>query len=181
MKPTLTRLILCFSLAAGAALAQSGNVVIVPLDPVNPDEVVPSGELGEIQEIDPETGEIVRETIEFLDPGSVVGQDVTTVTEQRVREGSGAVLRFLDKFAGSVEEAKLAKGDTIRLGWLQVALGECRYPEDNPSGDAFAWLVIREDKLEEPVFQGWMVASSPALNALDHARFDIWVTQCITE
>ncbi|MGB0800115.1 MAG: DUF2155 domain-containing protein, partial [Planktomarina sp.] len=27
---------------------------------------------------------------------------------------------------------------------------------------------------------GWMVASSPALNALEHPRYDIWVLRCKT-
>jgi hypothetical protein len=31
----------------------------------------------------------------------------------------------------------------------------------------------------DPVFSGWMVASSPALSALDHPRYDVWVLNCI--
>ena len=27
-------------------------------------------------------------------------------------------------------------------------------------------------------FRGWMIASSPALMALDHARYDIWLIRC---
>ncbi|MGB1970407.1 MAG: DUF2155 domain-containing protein, partial [Paracoccaceae bacterium] len=27
-------------------------------------------------------------------------------------------------------------------------------------------------------FMGWMVASSPALNPLDHRRYDVWVLRC---
>ena len=28
-------------------------------------------------------------------------------------------------------------------------------------------------------FQGWMLASSPALNPLDHPLYDVWVLECI--
>ncbi|MGB0439332.1 MAG: DUF2155 domain-containing protein [Paracoccaceae bacterium] len=31
-----------------------------------------------------------------------------------------------------------------------------------------------------PVFEGWIIASSPALNAMDHARYDVWVLRCNT-
>jgi len=61
---------------------------------------------------------------------------------------------------------------------LNVVLSECRYPVDNPMGDAFAYLTISEDPLQPPVFMGWMVASSPALNPLDHRRYDVWVLRC---
>ncbi|MEJ1990552.1 MAG: DUF2155 domain-containing protein [Maritimibacter sp.] len=151
----------------------TGTADGIPLDPINPDDVItleplPEGSQGGFIEPD-------------LNPGSVVGQEVTTVIEDDVTQGTGAVLKGLDKFAGSVSDLTLKTGETKQLGWLQVTLGECRYPVDNPSGDAYAWLVIRENNDEVPIFQGWMVASSPALNALDHARFDVWVTHCTTE
>ena len=31
-----------------------------------------------------------------------------------------------------------------------------------------------------PVFQGWVFAESPGLNALEHPVYDIWVTDCST-
>ncbi len=115
---------------------------------------------------------------EPLPPGSIVGQDVTTVAEDTVTAGTGAVLKGLDKLAGTVEEMQLAEGQIAEFGWLQIALGECRYPQDNPSGDAYAWLEITEEGQSEPMFSGWMIASSPGLNALDHPRFDVWVLNC---
>ena len=103
------------------------------------------------------------------------------VAQEAVSSGTGAVLRGLDKVSGKAIDLPVAKGETIALGWLQITLGECRYPSGNPSGDAFAWLIIRERNEEVPVFQGWMIASSPALSALDHSRFDVWVIRCTTE
>lgn len=140
----------------------------IELDPINPDTVEPWTELDD-------DGAPV---LELLPPGSVVGQDVTTVAEDAVTAGTGAVLKGLDKLAGTVEELRLANGETARLGWLDVTLGECRYPVDNPTGDAYAWLEIAEDGKPDPVFRGWMIASSPGLNALDHPRFDVWVLDC---
>lgn len=95
--------------------------------------------------------------------------------------GTQATLRGLDKHAGTSVDLSLRTGETVALGWLQITLAECRYPTANPSGDAFAWLVIREDAGAPAIFEGWMIASSPALNALDHGRYDVWVLNCTTE
>lgn len=95
-----------------------------------------------------------------------------------VAQGSGALLRGLDKVAGASRDIELAVGDSANFGRLTITLSECRFPVDNPAADAFAHLVIRDALIEEPVFRGWMIASSPALNALDHQRFDIWVIRC---
>ncbi len=105
-----------------------------------------------------------------------------SVIQIEVSEASGAVLRGLDKIAGEATDLTLKVGETIGYGRLQITLGDCRYPFGNLSGDAFAWLVIRDQKNPENVlFEGWMVASSPALNALDHPRYDVWVIRCTTE
>jgi hypothetical protein len=96
----------------------------------------------------------------------------------QVSPGSGAVLRGLDKIDGRVADLDLRIGTTVSFGSLDVTVAECRYPSRNPSGDAYARLAI--DQGGERIFSGWMVASSPALNALDHPRYDIWVIGCTT-
>jgi hypothetical protein len=66
----------------------------------------------------------------------------------------------------------------VQFGRLSITLAECRYPSNNPAGNAYAWLDIRQEG--ERLFDGWMIASSPALNALDHPRYDVWVIGCDT-
>jgi len=100
---------------------------------------------------------------------------------QQVSSAQGAVLRGLDKLDGSMTDIELAIGERFDYGRLGIILGDCRYPAGNPAGDAFAYLTIYESGIEDPVFQGWMIAAAPALNALDNARYDVWVLRCITE
>ncbi len=102
----------------------------------------------------------------------------SSTSQVRTDTGSSVVLRGLDRMTGDVRDMELAQGETAALGRLQVTLGECRYPQDNPAGDAFAYLVIREAGKEQPEFAGWMVAAAPALSALEHRRYDIWVMRC---
>lgn len=94
--------------------------------------------------------------------------------------GTGAVLRGLDKVSGRVRDLEVAVGQAVQLGRISIAVRECRYPRGNRSGDAFAYVIVREADEEGDVFAGWMIASSPALNAMDHSRYDVWVLRCTT-
>jgi hypothetical protein len=101
------------------------------------------------------------------------------VTAEPTVTTQAGVVRVLDKITGGVSDLELAAGETAVIGHLAVTLGECRYPTDNPSGDAFVQLVIRDSREPEPVFSGWMVASAPALNPFDHSRYDVWALRCV--
>lgn len=105
-------------------------------------------------------------------------QDITTQVQEKVVDATGGTVRVLDKLTGEVEDLTLAKGETQTFGRIAVTLDDCRYPENNPSGDAYAYLIVRTEGEEGPVFSGWMMASSPALNAMDHPRYDIWPLTC---
>lgn len=102
------------------------------------------------------------------------------VGQQKAQSGPGAMLRGLDKVSGQTVDVEMRNGQTQPVFGLDVALGDCRYPADNPTGDAFAYLTIWEKGRTDQLFDGWMIATSPALNALDHARYDVWVIRCIT-
>ncbi|WP_341214186.1 DUF2155 domain-containing protein [uncultured Limimaricola sp.] len=99
---------------------------------------------------------------------------------QQAAQAPGGVLRVLDKITGVVTDLDLAAGETATVGHLSIELDECRYPADNPAGDAYERLIVRYQKIEAPVFQGWMIASAPALNAMDHPRYDVWALRCRT-
>ncbi|MFW2589015.1 DUF2155 domain-containing protein [Sagittula sp. SSi028] len=99
--------------------------------------------------------------------------------QEAVNAAPGAVLRSLDKLNAKVSDVTLSNGETHAMGLLDVTLRECRYPAGDPSGNAYAFLTIREAGVAAPVFEGWMVAASPALNPLDHARYDVWVLRCV--
>jgi hypothetical protein len=98
----------------------------------------------------------------------------------RVSSGTGAVLRGLDRVAGTSIDMTLETGGSARIGHLVVMLEECRYPAENPVGEAYAWIDVFDSRSDDLIFSGWMIASSPALNALDHRRYDVWVLNCTT-
>lgn len=97
---------------------------------------------------------------------------------QEVARAEGALLRGLDKISGRTVDMPVPVGEAVRYGRLDIRLGECRYPAGDPSSDAFAQLTIIDTVQNVTLFSGWMIASSPALSALDDARYDVWVMSC---
>jgi hypothetical protein len=96
---------------------------------------------------------------------------------EEAASASGGVVRVLDKSSGRVTDLDLPSGETGQVGSLSVTLLDCRYPVSNPAGDAYVLLSIRY-RDPDPVFQGWMIASSPAVSAMDHPRYDVWALRC---
>ena len=123
-------------------------------------------------------GGIVIEELEIAPIETEILTRPRQVPITRVSTAPGAILRGLDKISGDVIDMTLDTGETAQLGRLTVKMGECRYPADNPSGDAYAFLTVTAEGLAAPAVEGWMVSSSPALSALDHPRYDVWVIRC---
>ena len=115
-----------------------------------------------------------------LAPIAVLCLLAAPLAAQETQTSAAGVLRVLDKITDQTTDLELAAGESRSFGHLSITLGECRYPADNPAGDAFESLTITYRGAPEPVFRGWMIASSPAINAMDHPRYDVWPLRCIT-
>ena len=92
-----------------------------------------------------------------------------------------AILQGMDKVSGRIVKVEAPVGQSVRFGTLEIIVRTCRKhpPEDPPESAAF--IDIWEIKAGEPatsLFRGWMFASSPALSALEHPVYDIWVADC---
>ena len=124
------------------------------------------------------TSEIIVETLEdseFNVPVPYVDIQLEPVMSDQAQS---AVLRGLDRINGTVQDIEVLVGETKTYERLEITLMACRYPKGDINSDAFAQLSIRDIREEEPRFLGWMFASSPALSALDHPRYDVWVLSC---
>lgn len=102
----------------------------------------------------------------------------SAMAQESVARANAALLRGLDKVSGRTTDLPLQVGESVRYGRLEVRLAECRFPAGNPASDAFAQLTIIDLSQNVTLFSGWMIASSPALSALDDARYDVWVISC---
>jgi hypothetical protein len=112
-----------------------------------------------------------------LEPFPGVSGPVPSVSQPPAEPGSRVVLRALDRMLGRPTDIELEVGQTVLYGRIAIHVPECRYPAENPASDAFAHLRVF-DTGGNALFDGWMLASSPALNALEHPRYDVWVLRC---
>lgn len=92
-----------------------------------------------------------------------------------------AILQGLDKVTARVLTIEAQLGETKKLGALEIIVRACdkRPPEETPESAAFmdVWEV-RPGEPAKNIFRGWMFASSPALSALEHPVYDVWVLDC---
>jgi len=93
-----------------------------------------------------------------------------------------AVLQGLDKVTARVFTFEAPINSIIKFGTLEIIVRKChkRPPEEPPESAAF--LEVSEVRLGElivNVYTGWMFASSPALAAMEHPVYDVWVLNCL--
>jgi hypothetical protein len=92
-----------------------------------------------------------------------------------------AVLQALDKVTARVSTFDAPVNATINFGTLEIIARTCdkRPPEEAPESTAFLdiWQA-RPGEAVVSVYRGWMFASSPALAAMEHPVYDVWVLDC---
>ena len=93
-----------------------------------------------------------------------------------------AVLQGLDKVTARISTFEAPLDQTVTFGTLEITARTCQTtpPEEPPESAAFVEIVdARPDRDAVDVFSGWMFASSPALSALEHPVYDVWVIDCV--
>ncbi|MCH7807267.1 MAG: DUF2155 domain-containing protein [Proteobacteria bacterium] len=114
---------------------------------------------------------------------TVLAVNFTATAQGQPEEPQTAVVGALDKITARITELQLPLGRRVKFGTLWIAARFCysRPPEETP--ETYIFLEIDDvlaDGAEVRVFTGWMLASSPALNALEHAVYDVWAISCKT-
>ena len=95
--------------------------------------------------------------------------------------GEHVVMQGLDKVTARVSTFEAPIDRVVSFGALRIVVRKCERtrPEEPPESSAF--LDIYEARPGEPpvdLFHGWMFASSPALSALEHPVYDVWLLEC---
>lgn len=110
--------------------------------------------------------------------------DVNGATEQLHYEEYPTIrLRSLDKITARTLTFDAQVGTIIKFGDIYIKILTCRKPPPVEKTESAAFLQIWEvDKVKDQsrwIFSGWMFASSPALSAMDHPVYDVWVIDCL--
>jgi len=92
-----------------------------------------------------------------------------------------AVLQGLDKVTARISTFDAPAGEPVQFGSLEITARSCQKtpPEEPPESAAFLEIVdVRPDSESVALFSGWMYASSPAVSAMEHPVYDVWVVDC---
>lgn len=92
-----------------------------------------------------------------------------------------AVFSGLDKITARIITFEAGIDETVQFGSLLLTTRACytRPPTESPNTTAF--IEVEEVALDQTVakiFAGWIFASSPGLNAIEHPVYDIWLLDC---
>lgn len=98
-------------------------------------------------------------------------------------KGTAAVLQAMDKVTARISKLEAPIGETVKYGELEIQVKSCRKrpPEETPESAAFIEIYETKKGKRQKVFGGWMFASSPALSAMEHPVYDVWVVDCTVD
>lgn len=114
-----------------------------------------------------------------LDP--VLPPQAVGTAAKKYTPNSIAVLQGLDKITARVSRFEAGVDKVVRFGTLRLSVRACQNTVDEEVPDSAAFIEIDEQKPSyENIrrFTGWMFASSPALSALEHPVYDVWLLGC---
>jgi hypothetical protein len=94
-----------------------------------------------------------------------------------------ATFSGLDKISGRIIQFDVALNETVQFGALQVTPRACFTRPATETQNTTSFVEVDEITLKAEIrriFTGWMFASSPGLNAVEHPIYDIWLIDCKT-
>lgn len=94
------------------------------------------------------------------------------------------MIRGVDKITGHVSTVEATVGQSLEFGTLLIFPEKCltKPQEEMPENAAFFRVFEKDvENKQSLVFNGWMFSSNPALSAMEHPRYDIWLLHCINE
>ena len=95
-----------------------------------------------------------------------------------------AVLQGLDKVTARISTFEAAVDRPVDFGGLEIVVRACHKTPPTEAPEAIAFLEVAEiepDRPRKPLYSGWMYASSPAVAALEHPVYDVWVKDCVEQ
>src|SRR3712207_3411916 len=90
----------------------------------------------------------------------------------------------LDKITGRITKFDVLIDETVQFGALQVTPRVCHTRPPTEPAQTTAFVEVDEITLANQIqrlFTGWMFATSPGLNAIEHPVYDVWLVDCKTQ
>ena len=137
----------------------------------------------------PDLGPAVEAPPRIVQPKPrVVEQTAPVPPPPAVLRSPVAVLQVLDKVTAETLRFEAPIGRRVRYKTLVVEVRACEtrgYADPEPRASAYLIVEIRTASLQasdtpqnREVFHGWSFAFTPALHAVEHPVYDLWLVAC---
>lgn len=93
------------------------------------------------------------------------------------------LLRGLDKITGRAFDIVAPLNTPVKFATLTVTARFCYSTPQSETPETAAFVQIDDARPDRPlrrIFSGWMYASSPGLNGMQHPLYDVWAIFCKT-
>ena len=139
-----------------------------------------------------ETGKTAADDIieddDIIAPLSIMEVPVLDIVDENEKEAALKPMlvgsfSLLHKVTAKVQKIELLSGQEYVIGDMSLTMHNCisTPPEEPPETKAFIEISEFKAGRDKALFTGWMFASSPGINAMEHPVFDIWPLACKTE
>ena len=95
-----------------------------------------------------------------------------------------ARMQAMDKITGRVSVIDVPVNGKVDFGSFSIIARSCQTRSAEEIPDSFAFIDVADSDLNgnlTNIFRGWMIASSPATNAVEHPIYDVWLLSCINK
>lgn len=109
------------------------------------------------------------------------GADAPDVPPAAPQGGTSLLLRGLDKITGRPTNITAPIGKQVKFATLTITARFCYSTPASETPETAAFVQVedhRPDQAARKIFSGWMYASSPGLNGVEHPLYDVWVISC---
>jgi hypothetical protein len=93
------------------------------------------------------------------------------------------MMRGLDKITGRAFDIVAPLGTPVKFATFTITARYCYSTPQSETPETAAFVQIDDARPDQPVrriFSGWMYASSPGLNGVQHPLYDVWAIFCRT-
>lgn len=95
---------------------------------------------------------------------------------------NAALMQAMDKVTGRVNKITVPVNSKISFGDFSLVLRSCKKRPAEETPENFAFIDVTDKSFgtdEYNIFRGWIVSSTPGINAIEHPIYDVWLLECI--
>ena len=95
---------------------------------------------------------------------------------------NAALMQAMDKVTGRVNKITVPVNSKISFGDFSLVLRACKKRPAEETPENFAFVDVADKSFGEDeynIFRGWMLSSTPGMNAIEHPIYDVWLLECI--